>query len=114
MFFSENRFPLFRNMHQGTAIAAARYAHMLDPAHLLIEPELHMRDGRIIRSLADAIALVREHEGRPGVDARDEVLHQLERARTDRARQQAAAAFLAWAEGLELVVEPAETARRSS
>jgi len=76
---------------------------MLDPSHLRIEPEVHLRDGRTIRSLADAIALLREHEGRPGVDVRDEVLHQLERAQTDCERQQAAAAFFAWARELELL-----------
>jgi len=73
------------------------------PAHLRIEPEAHLRDGRTIRSLADAISLLREHESRPGVDVRDEVLHQLERAQTDRERQQAAAAFFAWAQELELL-----------
>jgi hypothetical protein len=84
---------------------------MTNPADLLIQPELYMRDGRIIRSLADAIALVREHEGRPGVDVRDEVLHRLERARTDAERQQAADAFVSWAEELELLLAPPETAR---
>jgi hypothetical protein len=38
---------------------------------LPIEPTLHLRDGRVIRSLADAISLLREHESRPGVDDRD-------------------------------------------
>ena len=84
---------------------------MTAPADLLIQPELYMRDGRIIRSVADAIALVREHEGRPGVDVRDEVLHRLERARTDAERQQAADAFVSWAEELELLLAPPETAR---
>jgi hypothetical protein len=56
---------------------------MVDAAQLQLK--LTMRDGRMIRSLADAIALVREHESRPGVDVRDEVLHLLERARTDQA-----------------------------
>jgi len=63
---------------------------MVDAAQLQLK--LYMRDGRIVRSLADAIALVREHESRPGVDVRDEVLHLLERARTDQERQAAAAA----------------------
>jgi hypothetical protein len=76
---------------------------MLDASQLLIEPELLLRDGRMIRSLADAIALLREHQSRPGIDARDEVLHQLERAQTDAQQQQAADAFLAWAKELDLL-----------
>ena len=85
---------------------------MIDPAEFLIEPELYLRDGHIIRSIGDAIAYLREHEVRPGVDARDEVLHKLERAGTDRERQTAAEAFLAWAEELDLLLAPPETARR--
>jgi hypothetical protein len=95
----------------GTGLAAARYAGMLDPA---IEPELRLRDGRVVRSLAGAIALVREHEGRPGVDARDEVLHKLERAQTDRERQSAVAAFVAWADELELLRARIEAVRPPS
>jgi hypothetical protein len=79
---------------------------MLDAAELLIEPELRMRDGRIVRSIADMIALLREHEIRPGIDVRDEVLHQLERAQTDSQRQRAAEAFLAWAKELGLLATP--------
>ena len=84
---------------------------MVDAAQLQLK--LYMRDGRIVRSLADAIALVREHESRPGVDVRDEVLHLLERAQTDRERQAAAAAFIAWAEELNLLLASPETAQRS-
>jgi hypothetical protein len=69
-----------------------------------------MRDGRIVRSLADAIAFVRDHEARPGVDDRDEVLHGLERARTDEERRVAVEAFLVWARELDLVM-PAEASR---
>jgi hypothetical protein len=85
---------------------------MVDPTQIQIRPELYIRDGRIIRSLADAIALLRDHETRPGVDARDEVLHRLERAQTDEERQQAVEAFLAWAEELDLLLAPPETARQ--
>jgi len=85
---------------------------MLDPTDLVIRPELYMSDGRIIRTLGDAIAFVRDHETRPGVDVRDEVLHQLERARTDKERQSAADAFVNWAEELELLLAPPETAVR--
>jgi hypothetical protein len=77
---------------------------MRNPAKTLIQPELYMRDGRIIRSLADAIALLREHEARPGVDVRDEVLHRLERARSEEERRDAADAFVAWAEELDLLL----------
>jgi hypothetical protein len=83
---------------------------MPDPADFTIRPELYMRDGRIIRSFADAIAFVRDHETRPGVDIRDEVLHRLERARTDEDRQSAADAFVNWADELELLLAPPETA----
>jgi hypothetical protein len=76
---------------------------MLDPAELLIEPELTLRNGRAIRSLRDAITLLREHESRPGVDDRDEVLHKLERATTNRERQAAAQAFVAWLKQLDML-----------
>jgi hypothetical protein len=82
------------------------YGGMKDTARMLVQPQLHMRDGRIIRSLTDAIALLREHEARPGVDARDEVLHRLERASTDEERQAATLAFIAWAEELDLLLGP--------
>ena len=85
---------------------------MVDPTKLHIQPELYFRDGHIIRSLGDAIALLREHETRPGVDTRDEVLHRLERARTNEERRQAVEAFLAWAEELDLLLAPPETARQ--
>jgi hypothetical protein len=83
---------------------------MPDPADIVIRPELYMRDGRIIRTFADAIAFVRDHETRPGVDVRDEVLHRLERARTGEDRRSAADAFVNWAEELELLLAPPETA----
>jgi hypothetical protein len=84
---------------------------MADTGEYHLQPGLRMRDGRIIRSLADAIALLREHESRPGIDNRDEVLHGLERAQTDEQRQEAAAAFLAWARELDLV-QPSSRQRR--
>lgn len=86
---------------------------MSDPNQILIQPELYLRDGRIIRSFADAIALLRDHEVRPGVDDRDEVLHRLERAKGAAEQQQAADAFLQWAEELDLLLAPPEAARRS-
>src|SRR5258708_586354 len=87
----------------GTRKAQCRYEVMLDPNEPLIEPEIRLRDGRVIRSLGQAIALVREHESRPGVDDRDEVLHGLERAQTDKERQAAARAFLTWVGAVDLL-----------
>jgi hypothetical protein len=84
---------------------------MKDAAEFLIAPELYTRDGRIITSLADAIALLREHETRPGVDDRDEVLHRLERAKSESELQAAADAFVTWAEELDLLLAPPEAAR---
>jgi hypothetical protein len=66
-------------------------------------PELHLRDGRIIRHLEDAIAFAREQESRPGVDERDEVLHRLERAENREQAHAAAHFFLRWLEALEVV-----------
>ena len=91
---------------RGTRDAQCRYEVMLDPNEPLIEPEIRLRDGRVIRSLGQAIALVREHESRPGVDDRDEVLHGLERAQTDKERQAAARAFLTWVGELDLLPTP--------
>jgi hypothetical protein len=67
-------------------------------------PELRLADGRIIRNIEDALAFAREHEPRPGVDMRDEILHALERARTCEQAHAAAHLFLRWLEELELVV----------
>ena len=67
-------------------------------------PELRLADGRIIRNIEDALAFAREHEPRPGVDMRDEILHALERARTREQAHAAAHLFLRWLEELELVV----------
>ncbi|HEY7245851.1 MAG TPA: hypothetical protein VH678_18430 [Xanthobacteraceae bacterium] len=84
---------------------------MKSPAKLFFQRELHTRDGRVIHSIADAIALLREHEARPGVDARDEVLHRLERAHNEQEFQHAAEAFVAWAKELDLLVPTHEAAR---
>jgi hypothetical protein len=66
-------------------------------------PELHLRDGRVIRNLADAVSFAREQESRPGVDQRDEVLHQLERAASHAQACAAAHAFFRWLKELEAV-----------
>ena len=73
-----------------------------------IRPDVHIRDGRVIRSFADAIVLLREHESRPGIDNRDEVLHGLERAHTDDERQAAANAFQDWVRELDLALPSPE------
>jgi len=75
----------------------------VDPSQLPIEPKVRLVDGRVIGSIGDAIAFLREHEGRPGIDNRDEVLHRLERAQTDGERQAAAQGFFGWANELGLL-----------
>jgi len=69
-------------------------------------PELHLIDGRIIRNIEDAILFVREHEARPGVDRRDEVMHALERARTREEGFGAAQLFIGWLEELGILAWP--------
>jgi hypothetical protein len=64
-------------------------------------PELHLRDGRIIRDLDDAASFAREQESRPGIDQRDEVLHKIERAQTKETAHAAAHLFVRWLEELE-------------
>jgi hypothetical protein len=88
---------------------------MIDPGSYRFQPELFTRDGRVIRSVADAIAYVRYHEARPGVDDRDEVLHGLERARTEPELNFAVEAFTRWARELDLLVpkEPVTSGRRA-
>ena len=66
-------------------------------------PELHLRDGRIIRHLGDAIGFAREQEARPGVDQRDEVLHAIERAQTKEQAYTAAHMFVRWLEELDAI-----------
>jgi hypothetical protein len=68
-----------------------------------ITPELRLIDGRIIRNLDDAALFAPEHEPRPGIDRRDEVLHAIERARNGEEAHAAAHLFLQWLEELELV-----------
>jgi hypothetical protein len=75
---------------------------MAQTSEYRIQPQLHLRDGRIIRSLGDAITLLREHESRPGIDNREQ---------TDEQRQKAAAAFFAWAKELELILRQPKQAR---
>jgi hypothetical protein len=66
-------------------------------------PELHLKDGRIIRDLDDATAFAREQEARPGVDQRDEVLHKMERAEGDEEAHAAAHSFVRWLEELDIL-----------
>jgi len=76
---------------------------MAKPVQFTFTPELRLRDGRVIRDLADAIGFAREQESRPGVDQRDEVLHTLERAKGGEQAYAAAQRFLRWLEELEVV-----------
>ena len=73
------------------------------PASFAFTPELHLRDGRVIRNLDDATGFAREQEARPGVDQRDEVLHKMEKAQTREEAHAAAHTFLRWLEELDLV-----------
>ena len=66
-------------------------------------PELHLRDGRIIRDLGDAAGFAREQQARPGVDQRDEVLHAIERAQTKEQVHAAAHMFVRWLEELDAI-----------
>ena len=73
------------------------------PVEFYFTPELHLRDGRVVRNLADAIDFAREQETRPGVDQRDEILHAMERAKTREEAHAAAHQFLRWLEEMEVV-----------
>jgi hypothetical protein len=66
-------------------------------------PELHLKDGRIIRNLDDATSFAREQEARPGVDQRDEVLHRMEQAKSREEAHAAAHCFVRWLEELEIL-----------
>jgi hypothetical protein len=66
-------------------------------------PELHLKDGRIIRDFDDATSFAREQEARPGVDQRDEVLHKMERAESDEEAHAAAHLFVRWLERLDIL-----------
>jgi hypothetical protein len=85
----------------GTARLCSGYAAMA--IEFYFTPELHLRDGRVIRHLDDAIGFAREQELRPGVDQRDEILHAMERATTREEAHAAAHQFLRWLEELEVV-----------
>src|SRR3981189_3103875 len=68
-------------------------------------PELHLKDGRIIRDLDDAASFAREQEVRPGDDQRDEVLHRIERAKRKEEAHAAAHSFVRWLEQLDVLEE---------
>jgi hypothetical protein len=73
------------------------------PIEFYFKPELHLKDGRIIRDLDDAASFAREQEARPGVDQRDEVLHKIERAENREHAHSAAHSFVRWLEELEVL-----------
>jgi hypothetical protein len=66
-------------------------------------PELHLKDGRVIRDLNDAASFAREQEARPGVDRRDEILHNIERAEGREQAHAAAHSFVRWLEELDIL-----------
>jgi len=81
----------------------AAQGEKIGPAEYNFTPELHLIDGRIIRNIDDAILFLREHEVRPGVDRRDEVMHLLERAKTREEVHAGALHFITWLEELGIL-----------
>jgi len=73
------------------------------PAEFYFTPELHLKEGRIIRDVDDAENFAREQEARPGVDQRDEILHKMERAGSEEEAHAAAHSFLRWLEELDFL-----------
>src|SRR5262249_12229206 len=86
-----------------SGVGRRRASVVLMRPELVFTPELKLTDGRTVRNIEDAIALAREHEARPGVDQRDEVLHALENANSKEQARAAAHLFLRWLEELQLV-----------
>jgi len=68
-----------------------------------LNPAIRLEGGRVLRTIGGALTLLREHETRPGVDDRDEVLHALERADSDEARAAAVTRFRKWLETWSVV-----------
>ncbi len=85
----------------GTPGPAWRFRSMA--AAFYFTPELHLKDGRIIRDIGDALNFAREQEARPGVDQRDEILHKMERAESKEEVHAAAHFFLRWLEELDVL-----------
>ncbi len=69
----------------------------------MFNPELRLLDGTVIRDRADAIAILRAQEARPGVDDRDELLHLIERANDPGAMRLAGSRFREWLRELEIL-----------
>jgi hypothetical protein len=98
--------PLLANVVAKVAVkeppgTAWRFLSMAAEFHFT--PELHLKDGRVIRDIADALSFAREQEARPGVDQRDEILHKLERAESQEETHAAAHCFLRWLEELDIL-----------
>src|SRR5215469_17608705 len=66
------------NPSVSTGTSGAAWCFRSTAIEFYFTPELHLKDGRIIRDLDDATSFAREQEARPGVDQRDEVLHRIE------------------------------------
>jgi hypothetical protein len=88
-------------LKRGTYGTAWRFRSMA--IEFYFTPELHLKDGRIIRDLDDATSFAREQETRPGVDQRDEVLHKMEHAQSREEAHAAAHSFVRWLEELEIL-----------
>src|SRR5205809_7907838 len=85
----------------GTSGTAWRFRSMA--AAFYFTPELHLKDGRIIRDIGDALNFAREQEARLGVDQRDEILHKMERAEIKEDVHAASHVFLRWLEALDIL-----------
>jgi hypothetical protein len=81
---------------------------MKNLAEVQLSPIIVIDHTRTLRTAADALALLREHETRPGIDDRDEVLHQLERAKSEEELDAALKRFRSWllTWGLEVPTAP--------
>lgn len=70
---------------------------MIRASEFSLDPPIRINGLRTLWTADDALALLREHGARPGVDDRDEVRHQLERAKTEDELRAAVARFRKWA-----------------
>ena len=93
---------------------SASEPRVLPMDQLMLEPALRLHSGRMIRTAADALALLREHETRPGIDDRDEVLHGIERARDRTAMAAALRRFQAWASNWATVLPLTKSGSKSA
>jgi len=91
------------NPSVSTGTSGAAWCFRSTAIEFYFTPELHLKDGRIIRDLDDATSFAREQEARPGVDQRDEILHKMEQAKSREEAHAAAHSFVRWLEELEIL-----------